>query len=193
MSSLTDFMVSKVRVKLFQAFLSNPSDMFYVRELTRKTKEEINAVRRELLRMEKSGMIKSEHRGNRLYYYFKPSYLFYQELLSLVAKTTGLGRAIVKNKQKLGTIKFAMFSGKFVRGLERTKDDVDLLIVGQVILPQLTLIVREYEAKTKKEVNYTVMTDDELTFRKNRRDPFILQILNNSRIMLIGDEQELVS
>lgn len=193
MSSLSDFMVSKVRVKLLQAFLSNPSEMYYVRELTRKTKEEINAVRRELLRMEKAGMIKSEHRGNRLYYFFKPSYLFYQELLALVAKTTGLGRSIIKNRQKLGQLKFAMFSGKFTRGLERTKDDVDLLIVGQIIIPQLTLIVREYEAKTRKEVNYTVMTEDELEFRKNRRDPFILQVLSNSRIMLVGDEQDLVS
>ena len=37
------------------------------------------------------------------------------------------------------------------------------------------------------------MTEDELKFRKNRRDPFILQVLSNSRVMLIGDEQELVS
>lgn len=193
MSKLTDFMVSKVRVKMLQTFLSNPSEMFYVRQLTRAVNEEINAVRRELQRMEKSGMIKSEHRGNRLYYYFKPSYPFYQELLSLVAKTTGTGRAIIKNKQKLGVIKFAMFSGKLVRGLERSGDDVELLIVGQVIMPQLTILLRENEARTGREINYTVMTEDEFNYRKNRRDPFILQVLSNSRVMLIGDEQDLVS
>jgi hypothetical protein len=193
MAKLTDFMVSRVRVKMIQTFLSHPGEMFYVRQLTRETKEEINAVRRELQRMEKSGMLKSEHRGNRLYYFFKPSYLFYQELLSLVAKTTGLGKAIIKNRQKLGQIKFAMFSGKYVRGLPRSNDDVELLIVGQVILPQLAILIRENEVKTGQEINYTVMTEDELKFRKNRRDPFILQVLSNSRVMLIGDEQELVS
>jgi len=193
MAKLTDFMVSRVRVKMIQTFLSHPGEMFYVRQLTRETKEEINAVRRELQRMEKSGMLKSEHRGNRLYYFFKPSYLFYQELLSLVAKTTGLGKAIIKNRQKLGQIKFAMFSGKYVRGLPRSNDDVELLIVGQVILPQLAILIRENEVKTGQEINYTVMTEDELKFRKNRRDPFILQVLSNSRVMLVGDEQELVS
>lgn len=193
MAKLTDFMVSRVRAKMIQTFLSHPGEMFYVRQLTRETKEEINAVRRELQRMEKSGMLKSEHRGNRLYYFFKPSYLFYQELLSLVAKTTGLGKAIIKNRQKLGQIKFAMFSGKYVRGLPRSNDDVELLIVGQVILPQLAILIRENEVKTGQEINYTVMTEDELKFRKNRRDPFILQVLSNSRVMLIGDEQELVS
>ena len=151
MAKLTDFMVSRVRVKMIQTFLSHPGEMFYVRQLTRETKEEINAVRRELQRMEKSGMLKSEHRGNRLYYFFKPSYLFYQELLSLVAKTTGLGKAIIKNRQKLGQIKFAMFSGKYVRGLPRSNDDVELLIVGQVILPQLAILSEKTKPKQVKK------------------------------------------
>lgn len=192
MASLADFMVSKVRVKLLKVFLNNPGEMFYVRELTRKTDEEINAVRRELGRMSKSGMVKSEHRGNRLYYYFKTTYLFYQELLSLVTKTTGIGKELIKNRQKLGKVKFIMFSGKFVRGLEKDKDDVDLLVVGKIIMPQLAILTRNHEAKTGQEVNYTVMTEDELAYRKNRRDPFILQLFKNSRVMLIGDEQELV-
>lgn len=193
MAKLTDFMVSRVRAKLIKIFLSQPQEMFYVRELTRMSGEEINAVRRELGRMQQFGLIKSEHRGNRLYYLFKPSYAFYPELLSLVAKSTGLGLSLIKNKQKLGKVKFIMLSGRFVRGLPPLKDQVDLLVIGQVILPQLTILVRNYEAKTKKEVNYTVMAEDELTYRKARRDPFILSILSGVRIMLVGDELELVS
>lgn len=193
MAKLTDFMISRVRVKLLKAFLSQPSELFYVRQLTRITGEEINAIRRELAHMQAAGMIKSEHRGNRLYYFFKPSYPYYQELLSLVAKSTGLGRDIIKNKLKLGKVKFAMFSGKFVRGLPRTADQVDVLIVGKIILPQLNLIMRNYEAKHSIEINYSVMAEDELKFRKNRRDPFVLSILSMSRIMIVGDEEELVS
>lgn len=193
MPRLTDFMVSKVRAKLVKVFLTNPGEIYYVRELTRKTSEEINAVRRELERMTKFGMVKSEHRGNRLYYYFRPSYPFYQELLSLAHKTSGIGRLIIKNKKKLGHVKFAMLNGKTARGLETTKDDVDLLVVGQVIMPQLALLVRQHEAKTGQELNYTVMTEDELEYRKNRRDPFVQSVLSNARVMLIGDEQDLVS
>ncbi len=193
MAKLTDFMVSRVRAKLIKIFLSQPGEMFYVRELTRLAGEEINAIRRELSRMQEHGMVKSEHRGNRLYYFFKPSYSFYHELLSLVAKTTGLGLSLIKNRPKLGKIKYMMFSGRFVRGLPPEKDQVDLLIVGQVILPQLTILVRNFEAKSKKEVNYTVMAEDELSYRKARRDPFILTILSGSRVMLYGNELDLVS
>ena len=76
MAKLSDFIISRVRVKLLTIFLSKPGEMYYVRELTRLAKEEINAIRRELKRMQDVGMLKSEKRGNRLYYTYKNSYLF---------------------------------------------------------------------------------------------------------------------
>jgi predicted nucleotidyltransferase len=193
MASLQDFMISKVRVKLLKAFFSKPGEIYYIRQLVRKTNEEINAVRRELSRMENAGMVKKEMRGNRIYYGFKKGYAFYDELLRLVAKTTGIGRRMIKEKNKLGRIKFAMLSGRVARGKKHEQQDVDLLVVGEVVLPQLAALVRSFESKLDREINYTVMTEKEFKFRKRRRDPFITQILLSSRIMLIGDEEELVS
>ena len=185
-------MVSKVRVKLLQTFLAQPDEMFYVRQLVRATDEEINAVRRELLRMEKGGLVKKEARGNRLYYWFNKKHLLYGDLLSLVAKTIGLGAQIIQKKAKIGQIKFAMLSGRYPRRLPTQKDGVDLLIVGQVAMPVLTKIVTGQEKEAGREINYSVMTRKEFDFRKKRRDPFLLGILQGSRVMLIGDEEEMV-
>lgn len=194
MASLTDLFVSKVRAKLLKIFLSQPQEIFYVRELVRHTGEEINAVRRELARLEERGLVKKEPRANRLYYSFVKTYPFYQDLLSLVAKTTGLGAQIIKDKNKLGNIKFAMLSGRYVRFLPRkSEEDIDLLLVGQINLNQLNLLVRQAESQREKEINYAPMTADEFTFRKSRRDPFLLRILMSGRVMLIGDEEEMVS
>lgn len=192
MASLQDFIISKVRVKLLQIFLSAPEEMFYIRELTRKIDEEINAVRRELMHLDTLGLVKSEARGNRLYYTFNKNYLFHKELMSMIGKSTGLGRDIVKAAPKLGHVKFAMLSGRFVRHMPRAKDTVDLLLVGDLILPQLSELIREQEAKLGREINYTVMTEAELSYRKTHTDPFIGRILSASRVMIIGDEEELV-
>src|SRR3989339_501047 len=114
---LEELFVSRVRVKILQLFLSLPVDtLFHVREIVRRESEEINAVRRELARMEKYGMVQSEWRANRRLYRFRKDYLFYKELLSLVAKTAGLGGSLIKNKQKLGKVKFAFVSTKFLKG-----------------------------------------------------------------------------
>ncbi len=193
MASLQDFMVSRVRSKLLKTFLQKPEEMYYVRELTRMTEEEINAVRRELQRMVKKGMIKSEERGNRVYYYFRKDYPFYQDLLNIISKTSGLGGAIIKEQGKLGKLYFAMLSGKFVRHKPRKSEEVDLLIVGEVILPQLAALVRAEEAKREKEINYTVMSKEEFEFRKRRNDPFVNSILASPKVMLLGDEDALTN
>lgn len=189
---LSDLITSKTRVKILSLYLQNPGKIYHVREIVRQIEEEINAVRRELLHLEKHSMVSKEVRGNRLYYNLRNDYPLYWDLLKIVAKTSGFGGDIVKNKVKLGKIRFAMLSGRFVRGKKGEPDDIDLLVVGTVVLPELALIVRGEEARRGEEINYTVMTSEEFDFRKKRGDPFVQKILQGSRIMLIGDEEALL-
>ncbi len=190
---LADLIISRVRVKLLTIFLTSPGKIIHVRQLVRESKEEINAVRRELLHMEKAGMVSKEHRANRLYYTFRKDYPLYFDLLELIAKTTGLGGAILKNRTKLGRIKLAMLSGRFARNLPGAAERVDLLIVGNVVVPEVAALVREEELHRTREIFFTPMTEEEFVFRKKKKDPFIVGVLEGSRIMLVGDEEELVS
>lgn len=189
---LRDLFISKVRVKLLEIFFSDPREIYHVRELVRRTGEEINAVRRELAHMEESGMVKKEPRGNRIYFWFRKDYLFYRELASLIAKTTGLGNELIKNQSKLGKISFIAFSGKFVHRVPRKEDEIDILIIGEIVLPEIAALIHDYQTKRGEEINYTVMTNEEFELRKKRRDPFIVSLLESSRIMIIGQEENLV-
>ena len=189
----SDLITSKSRVRLLNVFFASPSSMYHVRELVRKTGDEINAVRRELFYLEKKGVFVKEPRANRVYYSLNRNYPFYYDLLRIGSKSIGLGAEILKNRVKLGKIKYAMFSGKFIRRMKNEPDEVDFLIVGTVVLPELALLIREEEKKLETEINYTVMTEDEFDFRKKKRDPFIVSILSGSRIMLIGDEESMLS
>lgn len=189
---LGDLIVSKCRLKLLKIFFSQPNELFYIRQLARETEEEINAIRRELNRLEKAGLVQKENRGNRIYYWLNKNHPLFGDLLSLFSKVSGLGEQILKNRNKIGKIKLAMISGRFARGLPTKEGAVDLLVVGEINLPQLAKIIREEEAKIGREINYTVMTKEELDFRKKRHDPFLTGILTDARIMLIGDEIDLV-
>jgi len=192
MASLEDIITSKVRIKILDLFYSNLTEMYHVRGIVREVGEEINAVRRELERLEKAGILKKEPRGNRVYYFVSKDYAGYGDLLQIVAKSTGLGKAIIESKNKLGKVGIVMFSGKFARMKPRKNaDNVDVLVVGEIVLPELASIIRTFESKLGREINYTVMTREELDYRKKRRDPFLQGILLNSRVMIIGDEEEL--
>lgn len=193
MVNLSDIITSKVRIKILELFFSNLKEVYHVRGIVRETDEEINAVRRELTKMEKDGVLEKEPRGNRIYYSLRPDYPLFGDLISIVAKTTGLGKAVIENRNKIGRVSFVMFSGKFVRHKEhKMDDDVDVLVVGEVVLPELASIIRAEETLREHEINYTAMTREEFDFRKKRRDPFLLGILSGSRVMIIGDEEDLV-
>ncbi len=190
---MEELFVSKVRVKILHLFLSSSENLFHVREIVRRVDEEINAVRRELARMEKYSMVASEWRANRRLYRFRKDYKFYAELLALVIKSHGLGGDIIKNKQKLGKIKYAMMAIRFARNGQPNPDDVDLLIVGQIVSPELQSLIADEQAKREREINYSFMDEAEFNFRVRRGDPFIKKVLTQPKIMLLGDEAEMVS
>jgi len=180
MAALRDFIVSKVRVKIIKTLLENPKEMYYVRDLVRRTGEEINSVRRELSRMEELSMVKKEARGNRLYYWFRTDYSFYSELLSLVAKTTGLGYRIRKNKGKIGRLSFVVFSGEFVRRRPKiSSDQVDILVVGDHLKQsKLLSFVSSIEALLGKELRYAAFETTDFQYRLSIYDKLIKDILD---------------
>jgi len=190
---LSDLITSKSRIKLLSVLLAKPSEMYHVREFVRRTGDEINAVRRELLFLENRGILVREQRANRVYYSLSKNYPFYFDLLRMGSKIVGLGAGILKNRVKIGRIKYAMFSGRFARRLEKRSTDVDLIIVGTIVLPELAILIRDEEKRLEREINYTVMTEEEFSFRKKKRDPFILSVLLGSRVMLFGDEESMLA
>jgi hypothetical protein len=83
-----------------------------------------------------------------------------------------------------------MFSGKFVSGKKPRQDEVDVLIIGDVVLPEAQLLIKEEQERLGRELNYAVFSGEEFEFRKTRRDPFIMDILYGTRVMIIGNEDE---
>lgn len=189
---MEELFVSKVRAKILQLFLTSPENLFHVREIVRRVDEEINAVRRELARMEKYGMVASEWRANRRLYRFKKDYKYYPELLGLVHKSTRVGADIIQNKNKIGRIKYAMLAVRFVKNELSGPEDVDILLIGQIVSPELQAIIAKEQQNREREINYSFMDEAEFLFRVRRRDPFILKVLTQPKIMLVGDEQEMM-
>ncbi len=187
---LKDLFVSEVRIKILLLTLTRPDEQFHVRAIVRAVKAEINAVRRELAKLEEMGLLRKRQSGNRIYYKADTSHIYYSELLAMVAKTEGVGGIILKNAKDLGTIKFAVLSTAFLKGRKSTVLDVDLLLVGNLDLEVLKRVISIGEREIGTEVNYSVMSEEDFTFRKRKNDHFISKVMTQSRTMLMGDEEE---
>jgi len=158
----------------------------------REIAEEVNAVKRELDILEKAKVLHKEKRLNKVFYSLNKGFLLYDEFLRIFTKTNSLAKLIHKNFSKLGKIKFITLSTKYSKKITIKEDEIYLLLVGLVVVPELTPIVSEIEKEFGREINYTVMTDDEFAFRKKNNDPFIWRFLKQPKVMLVGVEEELL-
>ncbi|MDQ5981444.1 MAG: hypothetical protein QG570_191 [Patescibacteria group bacterium] len=183
---LGDLITSDVRVKLIIELFSEVNNNLYVRELTRRVGTEVNAIRRELKRLTKAGIVKKEQRGNRLYYLVKREHPYYYELLSMVAKEIHLGNSLIQNEPHLGKVRLALMSAEFFEGRVSRPDQLDLLLVGDINLPMLEDIVKDATRKIGRDINYTVLKDDEFTNTIARRENFLLSFLISPNILLLG-------
>jgi hypothetical protein len=59
MANFSDIITSKVRIKILELFFSNIREIYHVRGIVREITEEINAVRRELAKLEKDGVLRN--------------------------------------------------------------------------------------------------------------------------------------
>jgi len=185
--------VSKVRVKLLETYFSHPDKLYYGRQLSRQLGEQINAVRREIENLQKIGLLKGEKRGNRIYFCLDRKFIHYEALLLLVVKSTGLGKEIIKNQSRLGRIRWVFFSKVFALHQDRPGEMIDIFVVGDVVLPELSSLIAEEERARKGEVNYSVMDEAEFRFRFQGKDPFLINLLTAPRLTILGDEAQLLS
>jgi predicted nucleotidyltransferase len=177
---------SRTRVKLLTLFLLSPEREYYVREIVRMTEENMNAVRRELANLESFGLITGMKRGNLHYYTVNRDFFLYEDLQKILLKTEGVARVIKEKLADLGTIDCMFIYGSFATGKAGTKSDIDLFIVGDVDENQIIPLVHESELAVNREINYTLMQRNELKKRKRTGDPFVKNVMQEPKIMIIG-------
>lgn len=161
---------SGARVKLFQQFLNNPDQEFFIRELTRILDEQINSLRRELENLEKVGLLKSKERNRKKYYQINPHFPLLHELTSIVRKTNEENQTLLKKLTKLGDIDLLVLTGKFVH----REANADIFIVGNMDKDKLESFLEENFAG--KDVKYALMTREDFLYRITLKDKFVMEI-----------------
>ena len=186
---------SKTRVKLLHLFLNNPGKSFYVREITRLIEEQINSVRRELANMLNVGIITSDSSDNKLYYGVNQRYEHYVALRAIFAdqsmdanqakQPVGSWESILTD---IADARLIVAAGVLVKG---STSPVDLLIVGEVSVPQVKKSVAEIEKRAGRELNYSILTYEEFYYRLSVRDKFITEIVTGKHRVVVDPDQML--
>jgi len=190
---------SKTRVNLLGLFLNNPSQPYYLRELARLLKTQLNSIRREVENLEKFDIIRSvtlsgpvaekglfgrTKQGSKKYFLTNTNFILYPELRALLLKAQLLlEKHFVKEIERMGSLKLLVLTGVFV-GLEGRV--TDMLLVGSVNHRKLAGLVKRFEKEFNREINYTIMTQQEYRYRHEITDKFLYDILGSKKIVILN-------
>jgi predicted transcriptional regulator len=178
---------SKTKRSLLKLLLTNPDTEFYVRDISRRIGEPLNAVRRELGYLEKAGLLKSRHAGNLKYYSVIKEFPIYSELKKIIYTTIGFGDYLAERFEDSKHIEMAFIYGSVARNEETAKSDVDLFVVGKIDEDELHELVSRIETDTGRIIHYTVMSKAEFQKRLKNNNPFIQRIMKEKKFMLKGN------
>lgn len=192
---------SKTRVKLLRLFLNNPYEPYYLREIARELKSQLNSIRREVNNLEKIGILKSakltaedlkqrkaktvkkDRGGIKKYFLTDTDFILYPELKALMMKAELLlEKNFISKVEKLAKPKLFILTGIFVGN-----DDfpTDMLIVGNINKGKLSKLVTDFEKELSRSVNFTVMSHNEFKYRHDITDRFLYDILEGQKIVIV--------
>ncbi len=182
---------SRVRTKLLVSFFMSPGKGFNARELTLHLSESYSAVWKELVRLESIGILTSESRSNSKTYVLNPLCPIAPELRSMIIKTEGIGNTLRTGLSSMGKIRAAFVFGSYASGDADEKSDLDLLVIGDIVLVQFGAVIAQLEKEMGRPINYLIYSEDEWNTKRENADPFTLNVMDAPKIMLIGDEHAL--
>lgn len=183
--------ISKNKADLLGLFFTNPERSFYIQEIGRILDKKPGTFQRTLNNLISEGILISEYKGNLRFITVNKNYPIYNELKNIIFKTVGIQGSIKQILREIGNIRIAFIYGSYAKSRENILSDVDLLIVGDPNEENLIKKLDSLEERLKRQINYKLYNFRDFKKEIKEKEPFILGILKDKKVMLMGDKSDL--
>ena len=190
MSLLSDILSSRVRAEVFRLLFGLEQDELHLREMERRSSLNVATVRQDLKKLAKLGLVKSRRDGNRLYYSANWSHPLYQDIHNLVLKTAALVEVLYRAIGKKG-VRVAFVFGSVAKGTPGAESDVDLMVIGELGLRELSRRLGRASEDLGREVNPHVFGPKEFVRRRKAEEHFLSNVMASPKIFIVGTEDDL--
>lgn len=177
---------SAIRRAILVRFVLRPGLERHARELAREMGRAAQPVARELVALERAGVLVSGTVGRAKRYRFAESSPIASQVRDLVRRTIGVEGRLHDALEGLPGVEEAFVFGSYARGEDRATSDIDLMVVGTVTRRALSERLREVENDLGRDVNVTRYTREDLDRLRGARDPFVADVWGGKRIPIIA-------
>jgi predicted nucleotidyltransferase len=191
-AGLAETLFGEYRRRVLALLLLRPDEEFHVREISRLTSVPVGSLHRELKTLAEAGLVSRQTFGNQVHYRVSRDCPIFQELASILRKTSGMADVLRQALLPLaGTIDFAFVFGSVARGEEKRGSDVDVFVVGSASFAEVVLALAEKQADLGRDINPVVMGREEFLAKLGAGEHFVSRVLGEPKIFLMGSENDL--
>jgi predicted nucleotidyltransferase len=182
----------KTRQSVLALLYGRADSSFYTKQILDAVKIGRGTVQRELKNLTDTGIIIREVQGRQVYYRANARCPIFDELKGIVRKTFGVADVI---RQSLATnadkIRVAFIFGSVAKSTDDRRSDIDLMVVGKSSFGDVVSLLTPAEQKLAREVNLVVYPIAEFKRKVKEDHHFVKTVLEDEKIFVIGDEDEL--
>jgi predicted nucleotidyltransferase len=192
-AGVADALFSKVRQRVLAVLFGTPERSFYANEIIGLARSGTGAVQRELARLEAAGIVITSRVGKQKHYQANTGSPLYEELRAVARKTFGLTDVLRSALQPIAyDIVAAFVYGSIAKGLDTATSDIDVMVVSdRVSYSELFALLEAVSAKLGRKIAPTIYSADEFRARVNSGNSFLIRVLEQPKLWLIGGEADL--
>ncbi|MCY4531106.1 MAG: nucleotidyltransferase domain-containing protein, partial [Gammaproteobacteria bacterium] len=153
-AKISEILFKESRRKVLSLLLLHPAKSFHVREIARSTGTVAGTINRELHTLAEAELLIRETQGNQLHYRANTDCVIFDELASILKKTSGIADVLAKALLPLSkSIQAAFVYGSMANGRSKSGSDIDLCIIGDVEYLETVRALSDAQRMLQREIN----------------------------------------
>lgn len=191
-TALVDLLFTGYRRQVLGLLLLKPDQAWHVREIARLTNTQPGTLHKELTKLAQAGILTRTEQGNQLWYQANTRCVVFEELASILRKTSGLADVLQQVLLPvLGKLQFVVVFGSVASGKATASSDIDLLLVGDVTFAEAVKLFYPAQQQLGREINPQLYSVAEWQKAVAAPSGFITELLESPLLMIAGDKDDL--
>lgn len=192
MTSLLKIFANEPLARVLSLFFLNPSTEFFQRAVVKEIGKGLIQAQRSLKILEETGLITARKVGRMIFYKAVSTHPAFQDLKNVFLKTISFGDTL---RKALGAhskhIQFAWIYGSVAQGCEQADSDIDLVVISDLTLKELSQVIGPLADSLNRELSPLFLTPVSFRNRLHEKDHFVTRLVQDKKIWMIGDDQQL--
>ncbi len=192
--TLASVLFTDYRRRVLGLLLLHPEQGYYLREIARLTGTVPGTLKRELTKLADAGVLTVKKVGNQVHYAANRDCPIFEELASVLRKTSGLVDVLADGLVPLAAqIEVAFVFGSMASGKANAGSDIDLMVIGDADFGKVVQQLHPLQQTLGREINPKLYTHAEWQTLVRAQSAFVRDVLGKPRLFVIGSEQSLTA